>query len=197
MDHGSTRLAARDGPHRQQASGVCRRGKGFFGWFRGGSHSKTKRSSKEERQRERCKSISRGGDRVGDPSDASGRPETNFLEQTIDYDTWAICLPRWIASSRTKFWWFLQRTFSMGWDRPVSATATFPLPLPHPGVWRGGGPGLNRRKLHQLAQRRLLHVVVMALNYHFCGGLRRLPNAWQLSVFERLRSSLFACGTTL
>ena len=85
----------------------------------------------------------------------------------------------------------------------VSATATFPLPLPHPGVWRGGGPGFNRRKLHQLAQRRLLHVVVMALNYHFCGGppslvdLRRLPNAWQLSVFERLRSSLFACGTTL
>lgn len=91
----------------------------------------------------------------------------------------------------------------MGWDQPVSTTATFPLPLPHPGVWRGGGPGLSRKKLHQLAQRRLLHVVVMALNYHFCGGvpslidIRRLPNAWQLSVFERLRSSLFACGSSL
>ena len=38
----------------------------------------------------------------------------------------------------------------MGWDRPVSATATFPLPLPHPGVWHGGGPGLNRRKVEEL-----------------------------------------------
>ena len=94
-------------------------------------------------------------------------------------------------------------TFSMGWDQPVSTTATFPLPVPHPGVWQRSGPGLSRRKLHQLAQRRLLHVVVMALNYHFCGGLpsltdiRRPPNAWHLSVFERLRSSLFACGSTL
>ena len=199
MDHGGIGFSSRDGFDRQQEVGVHRRRERLL-WLESEDTPapKPKGAPKEEGSREGCKPSSRRGGGLGSSPFAFGGQETNLLEQTIDYDTWAICLPRWIACSRTKLWWFLRETFSMGWDQPVSTTATFPLPLPHPGVWRGGG-----KKLHQLAQRRLLHVVVMALNYHFCGGvpsltdIRRLPNAWQLSVFERLRSSLFACGSSL
>lgn len=44
-----------------------------------------------------------------------GFPEglvSNPLRQTISFRTWAICLPRWILSSRTTLGWQLFRSFT-------------------------------------------------------------------------------------
>ena len=80
-------------------------------------------------------------------------------------------------------------------------TTAFPLPAPDLSVFGGSGPGLSRKRLHKLARARVLHVTVMILDFLHLGRfptdeeIGRKPNALQLSVFARLRTSLAVCGT--
>ena len=126
--------------------------------------------------------------------------ESNPLLSHMDFHRWAACLPRWILRTRVKFAWFLRRSFTATWQRPSLSSATLPLPIPYPGVWCGSGPGLSSKKFRLVVQRRLLHVLVMALNYVYLGRpatleeIGRCPNRWHLDCFERLRTFIVACG---
>ena len=126
--------------------------------------------------------------------------EPNPLLSSIDFHRWAVCLPRWILRTRVKFAWFLRRSFAATWQGDALPSATFPLPAPHPGCWSGSGPGLSSKKFRMVVQRRLLHVLAMALNYLYLGRpatyeeIGRCPNAWHLQCFERLRTFIVACG---
>lgn len=37
-------------------------------------------------------------------------PESNPLVDSINFSTWAICLPRWILKTRSDFAWHLRRS---------------------------------------------------------------------------------------
>eukprot|EP00438_Fugacium_kawagutii_P018756 Skav204395 [mRNA] locus=scaffold2947:164542:176525:+ [translate_table: standard] len=84
----------------------------------------------------------------------------------------------------------------------TSATIVFPLPLADFGLFSGGGPKLPRRRCATLLRKRLLHLVIVALNYlegclnyetvHLLG---RRPNAVQRSIHARLRSLVAMCDS--
>lgn len=111
-------------------------------------------------------------------------------------------MPRWISRTRTKFASLLAHTYSLQCRGQTSATIVFPLPLADFGIFSGGGPKLSRRRLTTLLRKRLLHVVIVALNY-LEGGLNhdnlhllgRRPNAMQRSVHARLRSLVAMCDS--
>ena len=119
----------------------------------------------------------------------------------MDFITWAICLPRWILKCRTAFGFAVRRSFTAVGGAPSLPTVAFPLPLPHPGVWLGGGPGLSKRRFKRLAMKRLLNLVVLALDLQYLGRaptveeIGRCPNQWHLRCYDRLRTLLAACGT--
>ena len=127
--------------------------------------------------------------------------ESNPLEASIDFCTWALCIPRWVLRTKTEFSWHLWKSFSVRWcNATATPTTTFPLPVPHPGCFSGGGPGLPRRQLWKVARKRLLHVIIYVLNYLYLGRfpvaeeIQRRPNAWQLACFRRLEAVLNVCG---
>ena len=73
--------------------------------------------------------------------------------------------------------------------------------LPFLNVFAESGPGLSTKRLRTLAQKRLLHCIVMVLNKMFLGRwpsfdeLRRPPNAVQMTCFERLYRMVTVCGS--
>ena len=110
-------------------------------------------------------------------------------------------MPRWVLRIKTKFSWFLLRSFYAGWQADSLPTAGLPLPVPYPGCFGPcGGPGLSKKRLIRLARKRLVHMMVMVINQLYLGRLprldeiRRRPNSWQLQCFRRLESLLLACG---
>ena len=111
-----------------------------------------------------------------------------------------MCLPRWILRSRTKFAFCLARSFAAKRRSSETASAVFPLPLPSLDCFQGSGPRLSKRRLWTLAKTRLLTVWTLVLDFLFLGRwptleeLRRSPSTEQLLVFDRLWTSLTACG---
>lgn len=163
------------------------------------SKPKAQRPAKEEgggrRQRRRNPSRSRRGGGLSE----SG-PEPNPLTQNISLCQWALCLPRWILRSRTKFAFCLASSFAAKRRSAETASAVFPLPLPSLDCFEGSGPRLSKRRLWTLAKTRLLNVWTLVLDFLFLGRwptldeLRRSPSTEQLLVFDRLWTCLTACG---
>lgn len=121
--------------------------------------------------------------------------ETSFLKV-------AASVPRWILKTRTKFSGLLARSFSLQCRGAASASIVFPLPLADFNLFSGGGPKRSLRKWSCLAKKRLLHVVIVALNYlegcldhHTIPQLGRRPNDIQKSVHARLRSLVAMCDS--
>ena len=121
--------------------------------------------------------------------------ETSFLKV-------AASVPRWILKTRTKFSDLLARSFSLQCRGAASASIVFPLPLADFNLFSGGGPKRSLRKWSCLAKKRLLHVVIVALNYlegcldhHTIPQLGRRPNDIQKSVHARLRSLVAMCDS--
>ena len=121
---------------------------------------------------------------------------------TISFRNFAASLPRWILRSHTKFAAYLAASFSAPSHRSGRAppSALFPLPLPYLGLFAGSGPRMPQAAWRRLAQRRLLCVIVLALNFVHEGYrwpsealLWRLPNAHQRSAFSRLMKLIQAC----
>ena len=137
---------------------------------------------------------------LGQASTDAGQ-ETSPLGQTIDFATWAICLPRWVLRCRTKMAWHLASTFSASrLDLTSPPTTTFPLPLPFCGIFSSSGPGLSRKRLLTLARKRLLNLIVVVINVEALGRfpllneLQRRPNSWQRSCLDFLWSLILVCG---
>ena len=113
---------------------------------------------------------------------------------------WAVCLPRFILKCRCDLAWHLRKSFLERWHGAPMSSTVFPLPVPFPGIFGGGGPHLSKKKLQVLAQKRLVHVFVIVLNKLYLGRyasseeLRRPPNDAQLKVIWRLYSFVAVSG---
>ncbi|CAE7036869.1 Cacna1i [Symbiodinium sp. CCMP2592] len=91
---------------------------------------------------------------------------------TITFGAWASALPRWLLRAHTPFSAYLAMSFVHPASRcgNAPATATFPLPWPHLGVFGRASPDLPRAQKQRLILRRTVHIVVAALNFlHDCG----------------------------
>ena len=124
----------------------------------------------------------------------------SYINETMTFVRWAICLPRWVLATRNDYAWHLARSFSVKWHGSAMRSAVFPLPVPFPGCFDGGGPWLSRSRMKVLAQKRVVHLIVVALNFmhlrRFATDfeLRRFPNRAQQLCFRRLYSLVAACG---
>lgn len=130
------------------------------------------------------------------------RSNAPSLSESISFPVLLASLPRWILKCRTPFSGFLAKTFRISRCGPSPASVVFPLPLPQLGLFRGSGPRLGRRRWISLCRKRILHVVVVALNFlHF--GFRpdvlpllgRCPNSLHLKIYDRLWAFVATCDS--
>lgn len=95
----------------------------------------------------------------------------------------------------------LLASFSVKWCSRSTTTAALPLPVPFPGCFSGSGSGLSLQRLRKLAQKRVVHTLVVVLNYLFLGhfatfeALGRHPSDLQKKCLQRLSAFVAACGS--
>ena len=126
------------------------------------------------------------------------------FDATLSFREWAAALPRWILKSRSPFAAWLAASFRSPASRwgPAPPSATFPLPLPYMGLFAASGPQLSKVSWRRLRLRRVLRILVLALNFVH-EGLRltpldllwRVPNARQRRAYDRLMRHLVACDS--
>ena len=126
--------------------------------------------------------------------------ESSPLEASLDFCTWAICLPRWISRCKTSFSWHLTKSFTASRHSSSLSSTAFPLPLPLDGCFQCSGPSLSKKRLLAVAKRRLLHILVYSLNVLYLGRfptaeeVGRRPTVWHLKCYQRLRALIAVCG---
>ena len=134
--------------------------------------------------------------------DKPSAPVAPSLCESISFPVLLASLPRWILNARTPFSGFFAKSFHVSRCGSSPASVVFPLPLPQLGLFRSSGPKLCRRRWISLCRKRVLHLLVVALNFlHF--GFRpdvlpllgRRPNALHLEVFDRLWSFIATCDS--
>ena len=124
----------------------------------------------------------------------------NPLKTSSNVPKIVAAMPRWILACRTFFSSLLARTFhTLPWGASP-ATVVFPLPLAHFGLFGGGASRLKGRQWRALLRKRLLHMVIVAVNFlegslnntnvHLLG---RSPNAVQRKVRSRLEALISTC----
>ena len=169
----------------------------FRDWVRSKGPKGSKAQPQEEGRRPR-KQEPRGGERLEGGFQCS--EALDFLRRDAEFIDWAISLPRLVLKTRTRFAWHLLQTFSIETHGDAMITAALPLPAPFPGCFRGGGPGLSRRRLRTLAQKRLVHLLVLVIDWLYLGRcpsgeeLRRSPNDVQKKIIEELYARVAASG---
>ena len=93
------------------------------------------------------------------------------LEEEVSIAQILSALPRWILRTRTPFAAFLARSFHIKRCGSSPASAVFPVPAPHLGLFDAQATSrLSARKWTRLCLQRALRVVVMALNYIHSGN---------------------------
>lgn len=122
----------------------------------------------------------------------------------MSFNSWAMALPRFVLKCRTEFSGQLARSFSVKRSGvPAAHTAVFPLPVPFDGCFQESGPKLSRRRLRIVAQKRLVHMIVIVLDYLYLGRfptlaeLGRQPSESQRNTFSRLYALVAASGSRL
>ena len=158
------------------------------------------RVKKPKNKKKKTDPFAVGSPKVWPGNGAHGEP----IQQSITFRSLAVCLPRWILATRTRFAAYLAKTFHLQCGDAVPSTVVFPLPLADLGVFKGGASRLSKRRYLTLVRKRLLHIIIVALNYlhdGFRGGdvalLGRRPNLIQKAIHRRLWSLLAACDIPL
>lgn len=199
MDHNSHSVSEGARHDHIKEDGVVVGPKGFNSDRQSGSGQPKSKGKRERKAKGSEQPASRGGDRLIKGFD-DGFAE-KFLAETSSFLTWSICMPRWVLKTRTSFAWHLRRSFSIKWRSSLTSTAVLPLPVPYPGIFTGSGPGLSRKRLSTLAKKRLVHVLVIILDYLFLGRfptveeLGRQPSPEQRRCLQRLFTFATACGS--
>eukprot|EP00438_Fugacium_kawagutii_P033656 Skav204053 [mRNA] locus=scaffold3:301963:308610:- [translate_table: standard] len=125
------------------------------------------------------------------------------LLRLVPFPSWCEQFIRQVLASKTGFSFFLLRSFlaCRSGRSSDTATALFPLPIPDMKVFAESPEKPSKKARLALAQKKLLHVAVMALNYEYFRSpmsvlqlLRRRPSALHLQVYARLMALVRACG---
>lgn len=98
-------------------------------------------NEKSKSKRERLSAAEGGG---GGVDGVWSKRAIHHLDEKIHFDTWAICLPRWVLTTRTEFAWRLARSFFVKWRGQPPRTAALPLPAPFPGCLMEVAPSSAR-----------------------------------------------------
>ena len=124
----------------------------------------------------------------------------DFATSTTTVPKVLAAMPRWILTTRTMFAAILARTFHIQPRGVSSPTVVFPLPLMDFNLFSKGHGRLCKKKWIPLLRRRLVHMVIVALNYlegalsmsniHLLG---RQPNGTQKKIHSRLLSLCTTC----
>ena len=156
------------------------------------------RAKKPKKQKKKYGPFESGSSKVWPGIGAQDEP----IQQSITFLSLAASLPRWILVTRTRFAAYLAKTFHLQCGGSSPSTVVFPLPLADFGLFKAGAPRLPRRRFLTLVRKRILHTVIVALNYlhdGFRGGdvqlLGRRPNDTQRAIHQRLWSLVAACDT--
>ena len=165
----------------------------------GGSRKNNYRASRRGYKKER-KGRNVSFSTFGDTKKADEEDETR--PQSITFQNLVASMPRWVLSTKTRFAYFVSRSFHIKCQGSALSTAVFPLPLADFNLAGGRGLRLSRRRWKCLARKRLLHIIIMALNFLHDGMsiqrldmLGRRPNLIQRAIHKRLRSLIAACDT--
>ena len=136
------------------------------------------------------------------PAEGLCVPAAELFDTTSTVSRVLAAFPRWILKTRTPFSKFLAQTFCLHPGEPSPDSVVFPLPLADFGIFKSSGPQLSKRRWLRLLRKRLLHVVIVALNFVYGGAasvdvdlLRRRPNAVQRAAHLRLWALLTTCDT--
>lgn len=128
--------------------------------------------------------------------------EDEVCPQSITFQSLAASIPRWVLATKTRFAYFVSRSFHTKCQGAALSTAVFPLPLADFNLFEGRGLKLSKRRWRCLARKRLLHLIIVALNFLHDGMtirslemLGRRPNATQQAVHRRLGSLIAACDS--
>ena len=128
--------------------------------------------------------------------------EDETCPRSITFQNLVASMPRWVLSTKTRFAYFVSRSFHIKCQGAALSTAVFPLPLADFNLAGGRGLRLSRRRWKCLARKRLLHLIIMALNFLHDGMsirsldmLGRRPNQIQRAIHKRRGSLIAACDT--
>ena len=129
-------------------------------------------------------------------------PGATLIKKELSLFGWANGMLRHLCSGRTSFSFFVRRCLQISRGvRSGTSTALFPLPLPLGDAWFGGLRSLGVERRYRLALRRVVSLVVMALNFlHYenpfeiLPGLRRRPGPCHVAVHDRLIALIKAGG---
>ena len=126
----------------------------------------------------------------------------DLTASSISFHKMCASFPRWILLSRTPFAAFLAKSFHIQRCGSTPASVVFPLPLAEIGLFSGSGPKLPCRKWTSLVRRRVLHIVIVALNFLHDGFnpetikmLGRCPNLAQSRIHRRLEALITTCDS--
>ena len=125
-----------------------------------------------------------------------------LIKKELSLFGWANGMLRHLCFGRTSFSFFVRRCLQISRGvRSGTSTALFPLPLPLGDAWCGGLKSLGVDRRYRLALRRVVSLVVMALNFlHYenpfeiLPGLRRCPGPCHVAVHDRLIALVKAGG---
>ena len=135
-----------------------------------------------------------------DQLDAEG-PFSPMCEMPLP--TWVERLVSQVCSAQTKFSSFVKAYLSScrRGRLHTSSTALFPIPAPDLSVWWSDPAGLSQSKRMHVAQVKLLHLVVAALNFQYfrnpfeiVENCRRRPGPHHVKIFSRLLAHIKVCG---
>ena len=128
--------------------------------------------------------------------------EDHGCPQSISFQNLVASMPRWVLSSKTKFAHFLSRSFHIKCGGSAPSTVVFPLPLADFGIFESRGPKLSQRRWRCLLKKRMLHLVIVAINFLHDGMtiremdlLGRRPNSIQRAMHKRLWSLIATCDS--
>lgn len=139
---------------------------------------------------------------IHESSEALPQRGGDLSSSSISFHNMCASFPRWILLTRTPFAAFLAKSFHIQRCGSAPASVVFPLPLAETGLFSGSGPKLPCKKWTSLVRRRILHVVIVALNFLHDGFnpdtikmLGRCPNLAQSRVHRRLEALIATCDS--
>ena len=117
------------------------------------------------------------------------------FETEMTHSKWCGMLTSMVLRSRSPFAFYLQRTFRLSRSTTTSATTLFPIPVPFVGLFDRMSPTQAVRDRRTQSIRRVVYIIVYALNYWYFGGpppglslLGRVPNPSQCRIYRRIEN---------
>ena len=139
-----------------------------------------------------------------DPLDDKGDAlfPSSRVPRSFTFWDWCATLVPNVLRTRTPFSAFLSFSLKLHRSDQPSTPQLFPVPVPFPGIFNRMPTGLSLRDRRRILLKRVLHVMVMALNFLHDGlrsfpcekALSRCPSSAHRSIYRKIQGILAADG---